>query len=76
MSRWVGVLRGRDRTAYVAGHFLHAVDDRSEARVYDNQVVALMDARALRDVAGTQHENGEWRPLHPWITDIDVEEVE
>lgn len=76
MSGWMGVLRGEGRTAYVAGHLLHVVDDRSEARVYENQEMALMDARALRDVAGTQHTGEEWSPLHPWITDIDVERAE
>lgn len=76
MSRWVGVLRGDGRTAYVAGNILRVVDDRSEARIYDNQVVALMDARALKDVAGVQMDGAEWLPLHPWITEVDVEEVE
>jgi hypothetical protein len=76
MSRWIGVLRGEDRTGYVAGNILRVVDDRSKARIYDNQVVALMDARALRDVAGVQMEGAEWVPLHPWITKVDAEEVE
>ncbi|MEU6858489.1 hypothetical protein AB0B28_06410 [Glycomyces sp. NPDC046736] len=76
MGKWVGVLLGEGCKRYVAGSILRAVDALAEARIYNDRSSAYADARALQVVAAVERVGGEWRPLYPWITDIDAERIE